>query len=90
MVDPRPEDGVILDTEGIAAILKSGTVARLVNEAANRIAAASPSSARVAQYTTDRAAATVSVRDSEKSFAELAGELTVAAGSIGVQVTQRG
>lgn len=81
---------VKLDVKGIQEILKSPGMRRVINDKARQVAAAAGPDAQVEEYTTDRDAAAVVVKD-YKSMGRQAktGFLTKAAGSAGLEVKAR-
>lgn len=85
---------VELDHDGIAEILKSEPVKAAVHQLAEEIAAAvrSETDAEVAvdDYTTDRAAASVTIRDARGRILQVRdGILTRAAAGAGLEVRER-
>ena len=80
-----PDDGFKLNTKGGAEVLKT-LAADLVNETAQKLAAAIGSEASVEPYTTDRAAASVGV---PAHMQAKDGALTKAAASLGLEVTPK-
>lgn len=85
-----------LDARGIEAMLKSAEVARLVSEVAHGVADDVASSIDpkaevvVDAYTTDRAAAAVTIRDVRGRIWQVRdGVLTRAAAAHGLEVTER-
>jgi hypothetical protein len=78
--------GVRLNRRAVGNLLKSDAVARVVNEAAARIAAEAGENAEVEQYTTDREAAAVLVPAEEQARD---GTLTRAAAAAGYEVKQK-
>lgn len=90
---------VRLDHAGIGAILKSGPVRALVSSAAQSVAGAAKHTTekgeelpvQVDSYTTDRAAASVTIAHPAGAAAQAKhGVLTRAAGSAGLEVTAGG
>ncbi|WP_454199588.1 hypothetical protein [Nocardia sp. Marseille-Q1738] len=77
---------VRLNHEGIARLLKSREFAAVVKGAAHRVAAEAGEDATVSEYTTDRAAAAVSVPAEQQARD---GVLTRAAASVGLEVKAR-
>lgn len=78
-----------LDHGEIAAFLKSGPVAAIVNAAAQRVAAgvAVPAEVVVDSHTTDRAAASVTIKDARGRLWQVRdGVLTRAASAAGFEV----
>lgn len=85
-----------LDSPGIAALLKSGPFAAAVHAVAEGIAsdvrASVPEDVEVVvdDYTTDRAASSVTIKDARGMLWQVQdGILTRAAGGAGVEVTER-
>lgn len=74
---------VTVHSPGIQAILKDALMRSVVNAAAYRVADAAGTSIPVAEYTTDREAASVAVAaDQQAKY----GTLTRAAASVGLEV----
>lgn len=83
-----------LDASGVAAIMQSQAFARLVNEAANKVASSvstpKPAEVKVEQYSTDRQAAAVIVRHPKAAgWQAKHGTLTSAAAMAGLRVRSR-
>lgn len=83
-----------LDHGGVAEVLKSGAFAEMVRSAAERIAAnargQTGADVVVDSYTTDRAAASVTIRNVRARLWQVRdGALTRAASAAGFEVTER-
>ena len=85
-----------LDSAGIASVLKSGDVARLVHSAAESVAAGvrgrvdAENGVVVDDYTTDRAASSVTIRDVRGKLWQVRdGVLSSAAAAAGLEVKAR-
>lgn len=74
---------VTVHSPGIRAILKDAPMRQVVNAAAYRVARAAGTSIPVAEYTTDREAASVAVAAEQQARH---GVLTRAAASVGLEV----
>lgn len=85
-----------LDSKGIGELLRSDGMARVIHDTAERIAGAvrtqvdAEDGVVVDDYTTDRAASSVTIRDAQGRMWQVRdGVLTRAAASVGLEVTER-